>query len=500
MRIATAEVMREIDRYAIEEMGIPGIVLMENAALKVLNHLDLEYNTNFVLVCGTGNNGGDGFAIARHLKVLGKNIKVFLVGDSNKLSGDCRINYNILKNMGVCISKIRNFDDISDLRDYLVNSDVTIDAVFGTGLKRELEELYCSIISIINENSKYIVAIDVPSGMNSNSGKILGNCIKADRTVTFELYKRGFLNYDTDKYLGEIIVEEIGIPEFIISQFHHNEFMVEKHMIHKYIPQRNRYAYKGDYGRTLVVAGSKGFTGAAYIATQAAVKSGAGLVTLACHEDVRDVLSIKLNEAMTANYSNKEDLQEFIDKSNVIAVGPGMGDNDKTLSIVRFIIENAKCPMVIDADGINVLKNHLEILEKKHCPMVFTPHLGEMSRLTGYTIDYIRENRLEVAKEFAQKYDVVVLLKGYHTVVTDGKTTFINPTGNSAMASGGMGDCLTGIIAGFISQAINPLEAAFSAAFIHGYIGDKLSKNMFCVNATQVLNEIPYTIKEIQNS
>lgn len=498
MKIGTAEIMRNIDRAAIEEIGIPGIVLMENAALKVLKHLALDKYNSYVVICGVGNNGGDGFAIARHLKLRGKSIEVFVIGNSIHMTEDCKINYNILKKIDVKPLKINNMDDVTSLRESLEKADVVIDAIFGTGLKREITELYSSVISVINENSKQVVAVDVPSGMDSNTGKVLGQGIRAKKTISFQLYKRGFLAYGTDKYTGDIVVEDIGIPEKVIKHFHNNEFILERDNIAKDLPLREKYGYKGDYGRVLVVAGSEGFTGAAYITTEAAVRSGAGLVTLGCVKKIRDILSSKLVEAMTMDIEEESKFQDFILKSNVICVGPGLGNSPNTLKTVKKILLNANGPVVIDADGINVLEGNLELLKESKVKVILTPHLGEMAKITSLSIEYIRENRIEVAKDFAAKYGVIVLLKGYNTVITDGEITYINPTGNSAMASGGMGDCLTGIIAGFISQGQEPLRALCSAAFLHGYLGEELSKDMYAVNASHIIERIPYGIKKLQ--
>ncbi|GIM28279.1 bifunctional NAD(P)H-hydrate repair enzyme [Clostridium polyendosporum] len=497
MRVATSEIMRNIDKACIESLGIPGIVLMENAALKVLKHMDLENNHNFVVVCGSGNNGGDGFAIARHLKVKGKCVKVFLVSDGKKLSDDCATNYNILKNLGVKIHNLNNIEDCTSLKDALLNSDMTVDSLFGTGLSRKLDKFYIDIISIVNENSKYILSIDVPSGMDSNTGNVYCNCIEANKTVSFELYKIGFLKWNCYKYIGKVVVEDIGIPKFIIDKYHEGVFITTENVVRNNIPLRDVYAHKGDYGRALIIAGSKGFSGAAYISTQAAVRCGAGLVTLCTSEELQSILSVKLVEAMTSCYKDIEKLVNYIRKSNCIAIGPGLGDNQYTLSLVKEVLINSNCPIVIDADGINVLKSNLDLLKGRKAPVIITPHLGEMARITGYSIEYIRENRLEVAQQFAKDYGIVVLLKGYNTIITDGSKTYINPTGNSAMASGGMGDCLTGIITGLIAQGLAPFEGTVISAFIHGYIGEKLSENMYCVNASHVLDKIPEVIKDI---
>ncbi|WP_411678942.1 NAD(P)H-hydrate dehydratase [Clostridium thailandense] len=499
MRIATSEIMRKIDDYCINELDIPGIVLMENAALKVIKNLELERYNSFCIVCTKGNNGGDGFAVARHLQVLNKKIEVFLVGGKENMSKDCKINYNILKKMGVSINNVGNFEDINSLRDSIEKNDMIIDAVFGTGLSRNIEGIYDSVISIINENSKYIVSIDVPSGLDSNTGKVLGNCIRADKTVSFQLYKKGFLNYGTDKLTGKIIVEDIGIPETVINKFHNDEFIIDETMVRDMLQIRDKYSHKGDYGRVLVIAGSKGYTGAAYICTQGAIRSGAGLVTLCCSNEIRDILSSKFIEAMTISFDDENKLNEAVKRSNAIAIGPGMGNNELTLKMLNNIINNSSCPIIIDADGINVLKDRIDILKNKKSQVVITPHLGEMSKITGLSIDYIKQNRIEVSKQFAKENNIVVLLKGFNTIITDGEKTIINSTGNSSMASGGMGDCLTGMIASFVGQGYEPIKAAYIAAYIHGYSGEKLSKNMFCVNASHILDDIPFSIKQIQD-
>lgn len=495
LRIATSEIMRKIDSYCINELKIPGIILMENAALKVIKNLELDKYSSFCVICNKGNNGGDGFAVARHLHVLHKKVKVFLVGDLDGMSHDCKINYDILKKIGVNINKVGNIEDINDLRDSIEKSQVTIDAIFGTGISRNVEGIFDSVISIINENSKQIISIDVPSGFDSNTGKVLGNCVRANKTISFQLYKRGFLNYDTDSLTGRIVVEDIGIPEIAISKFHNNEFIMDEGMIRKDMKIRGKYSYKGDYGRIIIAAGSDGFTGAAYICAQGAVRSGAGLVTLCCSKEIQPILSSKLIESMTMSFDEKDKIKEIMEKSDVIAIGPGMGNNEMTYSFVEHIINNTAKPLVIDADGINVLKGRVDILKNKKCDLIITPHLGEMATLTGLSIDYIKQNRLEVSKKFAKDYNVIVLLKGYNTIITDGNTTVINPTGNSAMASGGMGDCLTGMIASFIGQGYKPMKAAYIAAFIHGYCGEELSKDMFCVSASHILENLPFVIK-----
>ncbi|WP_251860783.1 NAD(P)H-hydrate dehydratase [Clostridium sp. Marseille-Q2269] len=499
MRITSSENFRKIDTYSIEKIGIPSIVLMENAALKVISNIDLELNNRFVVVCGKGNNGGDGLAIARHLQCLNKEVEVFIIEKSKNSTEEFKINYNILKNTNTNINTIRDYEDLDYLRERIINSDMTIDGIFGIGLSRKIEGIYKDTISLINENSRITLAIDIPSGLNANTGEIEGVSIEADMTVSFEMYKEGFLAYDRDKYLGNIIIENIGVPKEILELFSYNHYIIDKYMFNNNFKERNKYDHKGDFGRVLVVAGNRGFSGAAYICTEAAVKSGAGLVTLATSRDIQDVLSCKLEESMTMAYDDYDHIKTIMDKSNCIAIGPGMGKNYSTEELLRKIVRDYNGHIVIDADGINVLQDNLDIIKHTKGKVILTPHLGEFSRITGYDIDYINKNRLKVAKEFAKGNRVILLLKGYNTIITDGEELFVNSTGNSAMASGGMGDCLTGIIASFIAQGYDPLKATWLSAYIHGYCGEKLSSKMFCVNATHILDYIPFAIKELQH-
>lgn len=497
MNIVTSKLVKKIDNYCIEELNIPSILLMENAAFKIVKNLNTLKCHNYCIVCGTGNNGGDGLAVARQLINMDKCVEIFLIGEENKLSKDCSANYNILKAMGIKVSNIYSSTDIEFLRDRITKSDIVVDAIFGTGLSRIVEGIYDIVISVINENAKETVSIDVPSGFHSDSGKVLGNSIIANRTISFQCYKKGFLTKGSEKNCGEIIIESIGIPNFVLKKFDSYEYLLDRKLIKGKLKKRDKYAHKGDFGRVLICAGSKGFTGASYISTMGSVRSGAGLVTLSCPEDIREVISTKCVEFITIENENREVLESTIGKSNCIAIGPGMGNNKKTLHMVNSVIKNAKCPIVIDADGINVLKDNLYLLYEAKNKVVITPHLGEMSRITGISIEKIKEDKVSIAKNIAKKYNIIVLLKGYNTIITDGNKVFINSTGNSAMASGGMGDCLTGVIASFIAQGYDPFIGTYISAYIHGYCGDKLSEDMFCVNASDVLKYLPKGIKEI---
>lgn len=495
MKIGDSSLIKNIDNYCIEELNIPSMILMENAALKVLKNIDFKKFKSFTIVCGTGNNGGDGLALARHIFSNGYKVDIFVVGNG-KMSDDFRNNYTILENMNIQIKTIKVSEDITKLKERLNENDAVIDAIFGIGLKREIEGIYKEVINTINEKSKYTISIDIPSGMKCDTFGIFETCIKANKTISFEVYKRGFLDYKSEEYTGDIVVEKIGIPEYVVNKFHSKEYLVNEEYIKTILKKRDKYSHKGDFGGVSIIAGSDNYIGAAYIASEAAVRSGAGLVTLFTKETIMDNLRNKIVEAMIMSYEDRE-FGNKITKSDSIAIGPGMGNNKDTFEYVKNIILTEGCPVVIDADGLNVLQNNLDILSMAKRKIIMTPHMGEMSRLTGISIDKIIEDRLNIAKNFAKKYNVILLLKGYNTIITDGDSIYINTTGNSKMASGGMGDSLTGIIASFIGQKYKVLQATILGAYIHGKCGDELSKDMFCVNVSHLIERIPYELEKL---
>lgn len=497
MRIATSKTTNSIDAACVQKIGLPLIVLMENAAQAVFKNIETQNYNNYVIVCGSGNNGGDGFALARQLIIAGKEVKVFLVCNPNsKLSECAAINYNILINLGIKIEILNKAEDICKFKNVIIESQVIIDAILGTGLKRKVEGIFDAVIAAINESKKVIFSIDVPSGLNGDTGKVIGNAVKANKTICFEMYKRGFLNYESFSYIQEVIVEPIGVPSCIMDEFETYEYITDVQFIKDNIKPRKKIGFKSDFGKISILAGSQGFYGAAFIAAESAVKCGGGLVTLITHSDVQNKIASKLTEAMTCNFDDKDRFIKLIKTSDAVAFGPGLGNSQETFELLNEVIENLECPLVLDADGINVMSEKCEKFLIWNKKIIITPHLGEMARLTGFSIDYIRENRIDVAKDFAKANNIVVLLKGYETVITDGFRTYINPTGNSAMATGGMGDCLTGIIASFIGQGMKPLEAAVCGAYIHGYIGDKLSKDLYSVNATDIISNLSSSLKE----
>lgn len=502
MRIASVKVMKEIDRIAMEDVGIPASVLMENGALACLKHLDLSLSY-FVIVCGRGNNGGDGFALARHLSCLGKEVDVFYVAEGSPYTDETRINFEILQNIKVSLSPMRKEDSLWSFSEALSDADVVIDALLGTGTSRPITGLYQTVIGLMNDHARKILSVDVPSGLDADTGAAMGCAVLAEKTVTFQCYKRGFLNYESFRYLGETVVEKIGIPEFVEEKAENFEYLTDYDWMKRLIPMREKTGYKGDYGKVLVVAGSPGFTGAALICTEAALSSGSGLVTLCSHEDVFESLVLRLKEAMSLP---PERIEEGVRKADVVIFGPGLGDTKRTfdmlLRVVKTLQEERKpeAVLLLDADGLNVLEDHAQLLSSLGFRVIITPHPGEMARVTGLTVEEVVKDRIDVARDFAKKCGCIVLLKGYHTVITDGEKVYINPTGSSSMAQGGMGDALSGIIGSLSGQGIDPFHAAVLGAYLHGFIGDSLSKESYTVKASEVIANIPVYLKRIQES
>ncbi len=486
MEVVSIEKAKRMDKETIDKIGIPSIVLMENAAENIFRNI-VHKGNSFLFFCGVGNNGGDGLAVARKLFLDKKNIKVYIVGDLKKGTKEFLINYNILNNLGI---EMINVDKITqDIISNIKEADLIIDSIMGVGLNRNIKGIIYQLIDEINKNAKYIVSIDNPTGLNADTGKEMGIAIKSSLTFVIEVLKKGYFNLGAKEYLGEINLVNIGIPEGVKEKNSESIRIIHEENYKKLIPKRGIYGHKGSYGKTVILAGSRGMTGAAYITTEAAVKTGSGLVSLVVEKDIQPILSSKLIEAMTVNYEEEEKISKLINEANVIICGPGLGKKDINKSMLYRFINNSRCPIVLDADALNIISEDKEILKKLEYRSVITPHVGEMARLINRKISYINDNRIDVCREYA-KNNIVTLLKGYNTVISNGDDVIINNVGNSKMASGGMGDCLTGIIGSLISQGINIYESAVLGAYIHGSIGDMISKSRYVVTAEDVISEI----------
>ena len=502
MLLGGNETTKKIDSFAINELKIPSIVLMENAAISFVKHID-ENEDNFLIICGKGNNGGDGYAIARQLFSKGKNVKIFCISNED-MSNDCMINYKICKNMGIKI-----FYEIEELDKLLLDCNVVIEGIFGTGLNSEIKGIYREIIEKTNtaSNNKAIYSIDIPSGINGDTGEIMGISVKADITISFVTYKKGFLNSKIKDYLGKVIIENIGLNETNINHLV-KEYYLTSDMVKSFHIKRDEDSHKGDFGKVLIFAGSSGFYGAGNIVAKSCVRTGAGLTTVITDKN-NFSLNVFVPEAMSfpINFDNinenLEKLENEISNYDVITIGPGIGKSQQAFSIFEKLINIEKndkgntIKLVLDADALNLLAENRELFEKIRNRSVLTPHLVEFSRLTGFSPEVINKNKFEIAKEFSKKYGIILLLKGKNTIITNGEELFANSTGNSHMANGGMGDCLTGIICSLAGQKYDLMKSANIGAYLHGKIADELVRRQYTVNATDVIDNISKYMNEI---
>lgn len=496
MYIMSKDSCKAIDKITIDSIGIPSIVLMENAANEV--YLKINNRDSYVVVCGTGNNGGDGLAIARKLILNSKDVRIIIINPKDNYTEDFYTNFNIIKNLKCRIDYIKQESDIDKLEEILVNTDIIVDCIFGVGINRELDSFYIKLINSINEyGNNNIIAVDVPSGLDSDSGVARGSAIKAKITYTFEVIKLGFINYNAFKYIGDLKVIPIGIPEIVKQQVDNNICILDEIKYKEKIHIRSKYGHKGNYGKAIIFAGSKGFSGAGYLTTEACVKTGAGLTTIVTTEECQKYLSSMLIEAMSCNFNERDRICKLIKDADVIAFGPGLPSSNEYEEWLIEICKNSSATIVVDAEGINILARRPDILKMLRGRVILTPHPGEMARLVNKSIKEVEENRLTIAKKFAKENECILLLKGYNTVITDGIKTYINTTGDSKMAAGGAGDCLTGIITSFVAQGHCSLDSVLVGAFIHGKSAEIAGVGKYSVTATEIIEKISMVINNI---
>ncbi|MCX5908794.1 MAG: NAD(P)H-hydrate dehydratase [Deltaproteobacteria bacterium] len=514
MRLATAEFMRSLDRQAIEEYGIPGIVLMENAARgtvqAMFRHIPDLLREKVGIFAGRGNNGGDAFAVARYLMNRGIACGVYLLGSEKDLKGEAAVNYKILRRMGGKVSEIQTPEDLEAQKGDMARATVIVDGIFGTGLNAPVKGLFLEVIAYINSLNRRVVAIDIPSGLNADSGQVLGICVTASITVTYGLAKRGLVVQPGARYCGQVTVIDISLPATLVDGGNIKDYLLEAADLVPLLAPRSPDAHKGDFGHLLVVAGSPGKSGAAAMVCQAAVRVGTGLVTLAIAESLHPIFAVKLTEAMTELLPETKEhtlglaalakMPEITSRKTALAIGPGVSLHAETQKFIQGIVQDVGLPMVIDADGLTALAGKVEILKNRRGNVILTPHPGEMARLLGSTTAQVQQDRIEIARKFSTEQGVVLVLKGASTVIADPDgNIFINPTGNPGMASGGMGDVLTGMIAGFLAQGFAALEAAQLGVFLHGLAGDYVAfrNGGKGLAATDLIQEAPRMLQAI---
>lgn len=500
--ILTAEQIKAADTRMIEKIGIPSAVLMERAALQCVKAMKEENIdlTKALVVCGSGNNGGDGFAIARLLREEGLEAEPVFVGRMESRSEETIRQMRILGNLGIFIGNSLPEKEYS----------VIIDAVFGIGLSRNIEGSYREVIERMNRYQGYKVAVDTPSGISSNAGEVLGCAFRADLTVTFAYQKLGQILYPGCEYAGKTVVKQIGITDPELKKTADVHYTLELADVMNRMPKRIPDSNKGTYGRVLLIAGSKGMSGAAYLSAKAAYLSGAGLVRIYTEESNRPILQQLLPEAVMTTYDSEKgdcfsELQELLEWADVVCMGCGLGMSALSGQLVRLVLKQNRKPCVVDADGLNIIAKMPEEEKRQwsgeEYEYILTPHMKEMSRLTGYTVQELKENRTALLKEFVSRYHVVCAMKDSRTFVTgENRSMFINTSGNSAMAKAGAGDVLAGVIAGLMAQRMPGYEAAVLGVYLHGLAGDTAREECgaYGVLAEDIVCGIRRTLKNLE--
>ncbi|WP_440444592.1 NAD(P)H-hydrate dehydratase [Phascolarctobacterium sp.] len=484
MKLVTAKEMKALDVQAQNDYAMPGILLMDNAAQAVAEAvheaLTALEGERVVIFCGGGNNGGDGLGAARWLQSYGVSVRAFVVGAAlDAVQGDAAMELAMFTKAGGRVEALSTEDDWVLAELAASKADVLVDALLGTGFHGELEGDVLRACELLNKSEKYILAVDVPTGVNADNGAVSENAVRADHTVTMALVKTGLLLYPGREYCGDIELADISMPVKLVEEYKSDKYRLTDEIVRELLPLRKANAHKGDAGRVVICAGSPGYTGAAALASDAAVKAGAGLVSLYTPLSSRDVLAIKLTEVMVHGLLERmpgilgggaaSDVASSAEAADVLAIGPGLGTSESTQEAVRTILQKITTPVVIDADALTALAGHTEILAAMQAQKVLTPHPGEMARLTGLEIAEIEADRINIAKKYAEQWQAIVVLKGAPTVIgCPNGTVYVNSTGNSSLATGGSGDVLTGIIAGLAAQEISLQEAAICGVYLHG--------------------------------
>ena len=502
--LLSAAQMKAADGRMIHEIGIPSLVLMERAALRCVEAMK-EEKVDFkkvLVVCGSGNNGGDGFAIARLIHEEGHEVDAVFVGRMESRSEETVRQMEICKNLGITIGNSLPEQEYS----------VIIDAVFGIGLCRKIEGRYLEVIEQMNRYRGYKVAVDTPSGISSDTGEILGCAFKADLTVTFAYAKAGQVFYPGYEYAGKVVVKEIGITDPSFAQRNDVFFALEKEDVLKRMPKRRPDSNKGSYGKILLIAGSRGMAGAAYLSAKAAYMTGAGLVRIYTEESNRQILQQLLPEAVITAYDEMSPecfhaLPALLNWADVICIGCGLGKSKCSARLLHMTLEQNLKPCVIDADGLNLLaelpKEEQRKLLQNNGQYVLTPHMMEMSRLTGYTVSELKKDRTVLIRKFTTEMPVVCAMKDSRTLVAKKEhPVFVNTSGNAAMAKAGAGDVLAGTITGLLAQNMEAYDAAVLGVYLHGLAGDEARKECgaYSVLAEDIITGLGRTIKTLEES
>lgn len=516
MFVSLPRQMREIDQRAIKKYRISGLTLMENAgralagqAEEVLAKDKHDGKPGVCVICGKGNNGGDGFAAARMLAEKGLMVDAFLLARNNEIKGDARTCMNKAKKSGIKIREIISPGGNRSLKENLKKHRLIIDAIFGTGFQGRAEKNIAQAIEIVNLSGLPVLSADIPSGVDGETGQVKGPAVKADFTVTMGLLKSGLLFYPGKAFSGKTIVADIGFPDKAITEQKLNVKLTDHSELTGWLPQRKPDFHKGSCGTVLVLAGSAGMTGAACLTASSAMRSGAGLVYLGISESLGDIIEAKLTEVITKTLPETrnrtlssaamERIMKLADKADSAVIGPGLSGHPETADLVQQILKAINIPVVLDADGLNAFAANPDLLRSAK-DLAITPHYGELSRLMKSEIAMIKEQPLKYAREAAVKFNCITVLKGAPTVTAfpDG-TAWINSTGNSGMATAGSGDVLSGLIGGLLAQGASTEKAAVLGAYLHGLAGDLAAKDKteYCLLAGDIVDHLPQAYRNL---
>lgn len=522
MRVVSSGQMRSIDANAINNYGIPGIVLMENAALAVVRETEKILSPNgkkglkgqkAVILAGKGNNGGDGLAVARHLTVLGMEVTVFLFCGPNELSGDAGLNYELYQKTGGKIVQVEDEQQLRLFKLALIQAQIVIDALYGTGFKGSLPENAVSFVEELNRSDLPVICVDIPSGVEADSGKVRNTAVKGDVTVTFGLPKFGHFLGEGQIYCGKLVIDQISIPEHIINEEKIFAYLLTDEIIKPLIPVRHPHGHKGTHGRAVLIGGSVGMSGAVILAGKSAQRCGTGLLQIVVPEGISETVDLGVMEATVWPAKDFEvltgDSWPVIEKrlagADACAVGPGLKQTESFLPVLKKILQDNEIPVIMDADALNLISREPDLLSlrKGKGTLILTPHPGEMARLCGCSPAEVQEDRLKLAITKAMEWGAIVVLKGAGTIVAspDGRV-FINTTGNAGLGAGGTGDVLTGSILSWVAQGVPPLGAACLGVYLHGRAADLL-KDQYGLSgftASEVADTLPIVRKNIELS
>lgn len=503
MKISSVSEMRDMDKNAIETYGIADEILMENAGLaaySVLSNQTVIENKRFLVICGGGNNGGDGLVVARKLSSNGGIVKVVLLSDPRKYKGAAENNYQILSRLPV---EMDSLDSIASLQDELAKSDMVIDAIFGTGLARNVEGTYRDVIDLLNHSGVPVFSLDIPSGIHGDTGQIMGVAVRADVTITFGLPKIGNLLFPGYALCGRLFTSHISFP---MSMYTADSLRIAINDPPN-LPDRDPAGHKGSFGETLFIAGAAAYYGAPFFAAMAFLKAGGGYARLAAPETMTPFLANKGSEIVFVpqketsaggiSLENKDALVALSNQMDMVVAGPGMSTHCETARLSKELCGAVEVPLLLDGDGITALREDVDIIRERKAPTVLTPHPGEMSRITGKSIPEIEENRIPLLRKTAEKWNAIIVLKGAHTLIgyPDGRV-FINMSGNSGMGTAGSGDVLTGTIAAMHGLGLPLEDAVRKGVFIHGLAGDLAANEMGVdgITASDLLTRLPSAV------